>query len=159
MSTLSKAAVVQAFLADHKKFMRLLVDVSDALQRDDLAAARTLATQLNTVAGPHIAFEETVLYPALDDASHDHDFVEGLYDEHQQIVTALAELISNDSLTKKQLTAITHAFQSGTEHAEHCGTLISRLSNMDAADQRDALDDLIQLQEQEILWTDLKKEA
>lgn len=155
MSTLSKSAVVQAFLVDHRKFMKLLRDVGLALNAGDLAQARALAATLDKVAGPHIAFEEAVLYPAV--RGHDHTFVTGLYDEHQSIVRALDRLLNESELDATSRQEIADAFDQGVRHAEHCGTLVSQLSALSPDDQREALDELYQLRASDLKWTELKK--
>ncbi len=157
MSTIPKVAVVQAFLVDHKKFMKLLVDVHAALQCGDISRAKTLGVELNAVGGPHIAFEEAVLYPAIDAATQDRGFVGQLYGEHQTIVKALTELLRLDESDEQRLAEVTEAFRLGVEQAEHCGTLISRLSQMDECDQKEALDELIQLRSSKIVWTELTR--
>ena len=156
MATIPKSAVTQAFLTDHRKFMRLLRDVCQALNQGETEFARTLARELNHVAGPHIAFEETVLYPLLNEKS-DETFVEVLYQEHQTVVAALQKLLGSEHLTASELTEIQQAFTEGLSHAEHCGTLISSLAAMDDVDQREALDELQQLRASDITWTQLKK--
>lgn len=159
MATLSKSAVVQAFLVDHRKFMKLLLDVALALESSELEKARQFGTELNGVAGPHIAFEEAVLYPSLDEKTHERSFVTKLYDEHQAIVDGLRTLLEMDELDAETAASTAQVFHEGLEHAEHCGTLISRLAALDESDQREALDELIQLRSSGIQWTDLKKEA
>jgi hypothetical protein len=159
MSAAPNSAVVEAFLVDHKKFMRLLRDVSVALEEGDTELARQLARELDHVAGPHIAFEERVLYPALDVAIADRSFVRTLFQEHEQIVQALARLLDTQQLDARAVDELKSAFRAGLAHAEHCGTLISRLSALDEAEQREALDKLTRLRTSGLTWTKLKKEA
>ena len=87
---MSKSALVQAFLVDHRQFMKLLYDVSTALKDGDVKRARMLAENLNSIGGPHIAFEEAVLYPTLQAEGEERAFVDSLYDEHRDIVEAWA---------------------------------------------------------------------
>lgn len=159
MCALSKSAVVQAFLVDHRKFMKLLYDVGVALNAGDVQRARELGATLDKVGGPHIAFEEAVLYPTIDQQSDDRSFVPQLYDEHESIVQALSTLLSETEIDTKTLENLRVAFADGLEHAEHCGTLISRLSALDDVDQREALDELMQLRSTDVRWTQLRKDA
>lgn len=159
MSILSKSAVVQAFLVDHRKFMKLLRDVGEALNIGDVELARELGATLDKVGGPHIAFEETVLYPTIDEKTHDRAFVSNLYKEHQSIVAALARLLEDTELDAQDVDELKAAFAEGLEHAEHCGTLVSRLSALDAVDQQEALDELKQLRASDVTWTRLKRDA
>lgn len=156
MTTSAQTPLVKSFIDDHKAMMRLLRDVSVALNEDDVAQAKMLAEELNRLAGPHIAFEETVLYPLIDDQTGDRPFVENLYAEHQEILEAISQLADGE-LSPQKLEAVRAAFQSGLDHAEHCGTLISRLSSMSEADQQDAQDELDELRERNITWTQLRK--
>ncbi len=155
MSTSAEVAVVQAFLADHQKFMRLLHDVGVALGNHDVSRARELAQQLDIVAGPHIAFEEAVLYPAVGRGTQDPAFVRTLYDEHHSIVQALSRLLREGELDAQSLQDITSAFQKGLGHAEHCGTLISRLAALHKTEQQQALDKLLELRTSDLKWTEL----
>jgi hemerythrin-like domain-containing protein len=159
MSTLSKSAVVQAFLVDHRKFMKLLRDVGQALRDKDVEKAKTLGRELNRVAGPHIAFEEQVLYPTVEERTHDRVFVAKLYDEHQSIVRALARLLDASRLEAQDIVDLQNAFAQGVDHAEHCGTLISSLSAMDEVDQQEALDELKQLRATGMTWMQLRKDT
>ena len=158
MTAISKNAVVQAFLSDHKHFMQLLKHTTEALAAHDLESAKSNAKELNAVAGPHIAFEETVLYPALDNRTHERSFVEQLYKEHREIVDAVEELIECETMSSARIDELHNAFVDGLEHADHCGTLVSNLSAMDEGEQSDALDELKQLRVRKLKWTDLKKE-
>jgi hypothetical protein len=151
-------SLVQAFLSDHKTFMRHLRQVAEALHSHDAAAARALARRLDTIAGPHIAFEEAVLYPVIDDATQERGFVQGLYAEHQTVVAALGELIESREMSASRMDDLHSAFVKGLEHANHCGTLISRLATMDECELSDAFDELRQLRAQNIKWTDLTKD-
>lgn len=157
--TISHSALVSAFLTDHQRFMRLLRDVSLALEAADLPRAQELAIELDAVAGPHIAFEEQVLYPNLRRFTHDRSFVQSLYDEHAAIVDALARLVDDRPLPVDALPALQTAFQAGLDHAEHCGTLISRLAAMSDEEQQAALDRLEQLRLSGIKWTEAKRSA
>ncbi len=155
----SKSAVVQAFLADHQQFMKLLYEVGAALNAGDVERARQLGAELDRVAGPHIAFEESVLYPAIDKQTQDRSFVPRLYDEHTSIVRALSKLLATGEVDQQGLGELQTAFAEGLGHAEHCGTLISRLSALDPVDQQQALDELHRLRASNQKWTQLKKEA
>lgn len=153
MTTTSQNTVVQEFLEDHKQFMRLLHDVGIALGDRDLPRAQALAEQLDAVAGPHIAFEESVLYPAVERGTRDPAFVKSLYQEHGMIVQALSRLIQDRELDESSLQQITTAFRQGLGHAEHCGTLVSRLAALDENEQQIALKKLRQLRKTGGKWT------
>lgn len=159
MAATSRSAVVQAFLVDHQAFMKLLHEVATALDAGNVHQARQLGEQLDIVAGPHIAFEEAVLYPAIDDQTDDRAFVPQLYDEHAAIVEALARLLSAEEIDEETLGDLSAAFAAGLGHAEHCGTLISRLSSLSQGDQQKALAELLQLRSSNTRWTQLKKGA
>ncbi len=157
MSTLPKQAVVQAFLTDHRKFMKLLRDVEAALRAGDVERARSLGLMLDETAGPHIAFEEEVLYPALAARTSENTFVASLYDEHQSIRAALASLLDTPEPSPARQRELQQAFAEGLSHAEHCGTLVSQLSALDDVDQEEALDELKQWRTSGVRWTELRR--
>ncbi len=159
MSTLPQQAVVQAFLVDHRKFMRLLLDVEQALRAGDIDRARVLGEALDKTAGPHIAFEEEVLYPTLAERTKENAFVVSLYDEHQDIVAALASLLEEREVTPARQQELQRAFTEGLAHAEHCGTLVSQLAELDEVDQEEALDELKQWRARGVRWTELRRNA
>jgi hypothetical protein len=74
-------------------------------------------------------------------------------------VSALEKLLEETECDAKTLDDLQAAFSEGLEHAEHCGTLISRLAAMDEAGQREALDELVRLRTSGLTWTQLKKDA
>jgi hypothetical protein len=54
-----------AFLEDHRHLTKGLAGLLKSLRRSDAPGATMIARELDRVAGPHMAFEETVLYPEL----------------------------------------------------------------------------------------------
>ena len=82
----------EAFVEDHQHLTRGLNNILQALHRSDLQKAARMAGELDVLAGPHIQFEEEVLYPKVAKAQGE-EFVNGLYHEHQLGKDALKILV------------------------------------------------------------------
>jgi hypothetical protein len=155
MATNSKTALKREFLNDHRRMTRLLRDVVENLENGDIEAGRSLADELDQVAGPHIAFEETILYPAVGSAEG-VAFQQKLLAEHDQAREGLAQMLAAD---QSQLDDVAYrngvlaALHTGLKHAESCGTLVSHLEEMTDDQQRQALSRLKELRQIGSRWT------
>ena len=131
----------QEFVKDHQKltrgFSRIIEAVKDGKWSDAVEAAR----ELNREGGPHIAFEEEILYPRVAQ-SQGEDSVRHLYEEHQTAIGAIQFLLNHpsgaeiDQDTRPQLI---DKLQIGLDHAISCGTLLSYLTVLDEQTQSDLL--------------------
>ena len=147
---------MDAFLDDHRRMTRLLRDVAVALQKRDVQTAKSLARELDVVAGPHIEFEEEVLYPATASSSGP-DFQKKLLSEHEQVCSGLARLLAADTEQLRDaqfLRSVEDAIRGGLKHAESCGTLVSHLETFTTEQQQQAFDRLQQLKRTPRRWTE-----
>jgi hypothetical protein len=151
----TRKPLIAEFLIDHQQFSRLLYEISKLLDEDKLDQARKRAIELNQVAGPHIAYEESELYSrlaALGEKSVTEEFLVG---EHHQVLQALKRLLAEEELTGDQLESVKAGFRSALKHAEHCGSLISLMARLDEQQQSDSLVKLLDLRKQGRNWTEL----
>ncbi len=148
--------LILEFLKDHQQFARLLLQISKLLDQGQIEEARNRARELDELAGPHIAYEEAELYPRLASLGEREVTEETLVDQHHDALQALRMLIDHDSANPQQLEAIQVGFRHALEHVEHCGSLISLMSQLDEDQQAASLSELKRLRDHGPKWTDYK---
>ncbi|MEQ8837451.1 MAG: hemerythrin domain-containing protein, partial [Lacipirellulaceae bacterium] len=149
----------ELFLQDHKDFTRKLNCLVEQLDQGSLAAAKRTAFELDVLAGPHVAFEEEVLYPVTGKAQGT-PFQTRLLREHDQTQAGLVRLLSanEDELNDPGFVkAVADALRKGLEHAESCGTLVSHLGMLSKEEESKAAQRFKELKEEERRWTELPR--
>lgn len=133
------------FAHDHRHLTRGFSEIIRALQVNDWAEAQRLAAWLNQKGGPHIDFEERILYPEVA-AARGQDYANNLYREHRVAISALEDLISldPDARTEELKSSLIERLQVGLDHAVSCGTLLSHLTIHDVPTQEKMLEELRQ---------------
>ena len=126
-------ALEEEFASDHRELTRGFARLLELLESGEDAEASRLANHLDQVAGPHIEFEETVLYPAVERAEGS-DFAARLYGEHRTAFEAIDLLLTHsedkpiDAETRQRLI---EQVQNGLDHAVSCGSLMGHLTALD----------------------------
>ncbi len=151
--------LVVEFLHDHQQMSRLLYSITQLLKADKVEQAREQARELNELAGPHIAYEECELYPRLAQLGEKRVSKELLVGQHHEVVDALEQLLKGNSFDEQSLKEIIDGFQTGLNHAEHCGSLISLMCRLDEQQQQESLEKLLQLRNEGKKWTDLSRNS
>ena len=82
-----------AFVEDHRSMTRGYRELIELLDQGDFVAASHAASRLDTIAGPHIEFEEKYLYPHVA-KSRGNTYMSRLFDEHDDVATTLVEILS-----------------------------------------------------------------
>jgi len=152
--------LAQEFVNDHQKLTRGFSRIIEAINDDRWSAAVDEAQELNRAGGPHIAFEEDVLYPQVRQ-SRSEPYVRNLYDEHQVAIAAIQFLLSHPEPAKigpDAKAALIDKLQTGLDHAISCGTLLSILTTLDQQKQSDLLSKLQQHRAEGKTMTDLAKQ-
>jgi hemerythrin-like domain-containing protein len=153
-----KRGLHEAFLTDHRVLTRGLQQIREALEQGAVSEASALARDLDSRVGPHMEFEETVLYPRLVQPLG-KAFVRQLYREHSEGREAIRQLIvltgGSDSLATAQRKALIAHMDAILEHVLSCGTLLSHLDCLPQTEQRSMLERLEALSGQGHKWTDL----
>jgi len=129
----------------------------DVLERDGAEDCVDAAMEVDRIAGPHIAFEETILYPRVATARGE-EFVEKLRHEHRLVLEAIRFLLGRDktqSLAKEDRTRLIEQVQTGIDHAATCGTLLSHITTLSHDQQTQMLCRLEDLRVLGLHWTDL----
>lgn len=144
------------FLADHKKMTRGFRDLIKALEAHDIPAAKELALKLDLAAGPHIEFEEHVLYPTVEE-DRGQEYGETLRQEHQVARSALRFVLEHDDelLRPEDRARVIQQLRVGFEHAVSCGSLLSHLTVLDPESQAQMLNTLKEYRERKLRWTEL----
>ena len=151
----TKIPLIAEFLKDHQQFSRLLSEIDRLLAVEKYELARQRASELNALAGPHIAYEETELYPRLAALGEHNVSQQLLVEQHHDALDAVRLLISKHNLTPLQVKAIRSGIKLGLNHAEHCGSLISLMAQLSEEDQAKSLTQLYRLRYEGKLWTEL----
>jgi len=155
MTADDRSELANEFLKNQRRMTRLLRDVVVRLEDGDVEVARSLADELDNVAGPHIAFEESILYPAVGGVEGEA-FQQQLLGEHEQARAGLSALLSADdsSLSEGDYRRnIVAALRAGLKHAESCGTLVTHLEELTDDQQRLGLERLDELRQAGGRWT------
>ncbi len=137
-----------AFLEDHRAMTRGFKRALDAVEANRMDDAVRAADDVDRVAGAHIAFEETVLYPRLREIVGD-TYVDQLFDEHGEGRKAIASLLEardgaadESAVDRGQVVA---QLQTALDHAVTCGTLLSHVDAFSSAEQESMLARLLAL--------------
>ena len=144
-------------MEDHRHLTQGLSNILQALRDDNLERAIQMAEDLDRVAGPHIEFEEELLYPEVG-KSRSPDYVSRLYREHQVALAAVKALINSKTqgrLEPQLKEQILQNLKTGLDHAISCGNLLSHVTSLDQKRQDEMLARLLDLRRIGRRWSEL----
>ncbi len=144
------------FLDDHRHLTQALARLREAVRNGDPGEAGRLADEVDRLAGPHMTFEEKLFYPALRTRLGTR-FVDQLYHEHRHGLAAIRELESEPDAavgSAAERARILEQVEAMLEHAVTCGSLLSRLDDLDPEEEDAMLRELLALREHPVRWTD-----
>ncbi len=145
----------QAFVEHHRRLNRGLQEIVESLQRNEVAEAVARAEVLDQIAGPHIEFEEEVLYPLVA-KNVDSNFAARLYGEHRVGKNALATLLKKrKNLGPDERTRLVEDFRLALDHVTSCGSLLSQLTNLEPEEQQHFLERMREIADVGHRWTQL----
>lgn len=155
-TTMTYTRLEQEFLEDHRHLTRGFQSLIDAVERNDVERCRRDASELDCIAGPHIEFEEHVLYPRVRNARGD-ELGTRLLREHQVARSALLFLESRgtEPLNPADRARVLEQLRVGLEHAVTCGTLLNHLTVLDDTEQDEMLKRLHEFKSNNMRWTEL----
>jgi len=139
-----KNQLSQAFKADHALLGSNFYTLATSLRNKDIACAKEVVKKINIEAGPHIAFEEDVFYPALERFIETEE-LEQMYEEHRlgrallTKVLALDETKELEDSTQKALLAEIDAIET---HIAGCGELFGMMGSLTEDETQDLLNKL-----------------
>lgn len=152
--TFEQIPLVREFLADHQQMSQLLLHTLVSLEEDDVVAAVASADALDRVAGPHIAYEESELYPRISGEKLISETTAVMYAEHREAVLAVKKLLDNPRPNETTKLEIIEGLRTGVRHAEHCGSLVSLLAALPEPEQEASLQKLFEFRKGGRPWTD-----
>ena len=146
----------QQFVDDHRHLTQGFQSLIESVEKNDTARCRRDADELDRVAGPHIKFEELVLYPKVRQ-DRGNEMASRLLREHQVGRSAIAFLESHtgDSLSPVDRARVLEQLRVGLDHAVTCGTLLSHLTVVSKPEQTEMLNQLQEIKKQQTRWTEL----
>lgn len=149
----------EAFIEDHRCLTQGFSELLDALQGNDLAAAASIADEIDRKAGPHIEFEEEVMYPEVK-RSRGAVYADRLFQEHKTAFDAIRFLLDQAGagrLEEADRQRLIQQAETGLEHAISCGTLLSYLSVLDSDVQTRLLEQLNEFRRAGHRWTEYER--
>ena len=121
---MAKLDPIAEFREDHRKVRDGLLDMIEALQLRNVAKARGILGNLNTLVGPHFRYEEETLYPTL--RKFLGEYVAQLIKEHDGVIataSACAELLKKEVLNEKESQEASNAARALLIHVSNCDGL------------------------------------
>lgn len=121
---MSKLDVIAEFREDHRKVRDGILDIFDALKAKNVAKARKILGDINTLVGPHFRYEEEHLYPKL--KFFLGEYVDQLLKEHDSAIETArtcARLLQKDKLTDKEAEQAANAARAILIHVSNCDGL------------------------------------
>jgi hypothetical protein len=147
------------FVEDHQRLHRNLVRTIEAVRAADRVGARQAAEELDRDAGPHIAFEEAVLYPQVAAAVGDA-YADELYQEHgagRAAIERLAGSQGTEPLSPGEQEGLLPELEALQEHILGCGSLLSHLCTLQPVQQERLLHHLLQFRNEGRRWSELPR--
>lgn len=135
---------IAEFREDHRKVRDGLLDIIEALKAKDVAKARGILGNLNTLVGPHFRYEEETLYPAL--KKYLGEYVDQLISEHDGVVDtarACVQLLEKDTLTDEEAEEAANAARALLIHVSNCDGLAILSERFDPKELKDLADRFI----------------
>ena len=147
----------EAFGEDHRRLVRGFADLKTALERGDPDDARRIADRLDRAAGPHIQFEEEVLYPRVRRGAGPVLRRPALHRARRRPRRdpAGAGPAVGIAPAARATRAADRRAQTTLDHALSCGTLLSHLTTLDPGQQADLLELLEEMRRRAMRWTEL----
>lgn len=125
--------VIETFQTEHREVRDLLLDLSDAIENEELERARELVRETNEHTGPHFQYEEDALYPALI-PFFGEEMVKELVAEHDDAIAAarrLAELTDQESISAEKKQEALRQLPTMLVHVSDCDGLVVYLEKAD----------------------------
>jgi len=130
---------IAEFREDHRRVRDGIFAITEALGEKNVANAREILGNLNSLVGPHFRYEEESLYPAL--RRFLGEYVDQLLSEHNKVIDtakACASLLGKDTLVEKEAEDAKKAALALLVHVSNCDGL-AILSERFTKDELDEL--------------------
>jgi hypothetical protein len=126
------------FRAEHRAGRDAFLGIGEALRARDSARIGELIGRANTVIGPHMQYEEEVMYPELAVLFGD-EYVERMLADHDRafvVASTLMEIASKPEITDADVEAGNTAIQHLLPHVTDCDGLVLAIEVLPADAQR-----------------------
>lgn len=153
--------VIETFQEEHREVRDTLLELSDAIEADDMERAHALVQEANEHAGPHFQYEEDALYPALIQFFGEKK-VKELVEEHDEAIDAartLADLTQQDSLSAEERQEALRALPDMLVHVSDCDGLTVYLEKADDEVFEEIEQSIEQAHEQNLTLIEYAEEA
>jgi len=153
---MARTELEKEFIEDHQKLTSSFQKLIGAVELNDPKRMRASAESLDKVAGPHMAFEESVLYPQVGRDRGD-GFEQRLLQEHQVARSAILFLTDHSEvpLEPKNRALVLEQLRVGLDHAIACGALLSHITVSSDERQQEMLNELRKLRSKGVRWSEL----
>jgi len=128
-----ETCVIETFQTEHRETRDRLLELSNAIENEDLDRARDLVREIDETAGPHFQYEEDALYPALI-PFFGKEKVKELVAEHDEAIEAartLAELTDQNALSEAEKQEALRQLPTIMVHVSDCDGLTVYLEKAD----------------------------
>ncbi len=105
LNHLSKIDPILETREDHLKVRDTLLNLIDAIKKQDVTKAFELLITLDKLGGPHFRFEEETMYPILK-RFFGEEYYNRLLEEHDRVIKAakqIAEILGKGSITSEEV--------------------------------------------------------
>jgi hypothetical protein len=120
------AEFTEGFRAEHRAGRDTFLEIGQALRNRDRVRIGELMDQANTLIGPHMQYEEQVMYPELGVLFGD-EYVERMLSDHDgafTVAATLMEIASKPEITDNDVDAGNAAIQHLLPHVTDCDGLV-----------------------------------
>lgn len=148
--------VIETFQEEHREVRDILLDLSDAIEAENLDRAHELVQEANRHAGPHFQYEEDALYPAMIQFFGEEK-VKELVTEHDEAIAAarrLHELTQQDSLSEGEKQEALRQLPTMLVHVSDCDGLTVYLERADDEVFEDIQESIEAAHDQELTLTE-----
>lgn len=146
-----------AYMEDQRFLAQSFARLFQAIDDGDAGLSAEIAADINQHAGPHIQFEEEVLYPRLA-TLQSPAYVSRLYREHQiavEVIRAVLIRPSNESFGVDERAELSKKAHEAIKHCVACGNTMSFLSVLDDARQTEIFEQLQSYRDNACDWIEL----
>ncbi|MDQ4108099.1 MAG: hemerythrin domain-containing protein [Actinomycetota bacterium] len=129
----------EGFRNEHRAARDIFLGIGEALRRRDPATIGELMAQADAGIGPHMRYEEEVMYPALAPL-YGQDYVERMLEDHDRaygVAGRLMELASHDPITDGDIEEGNRIIQGLLPHVTDCDGLVLAIEVLPSERQRE----------------------
>jgi hemerythrin-like domain-containing protein len=127
-----KHEVIENFTEEHREVRDTLMDLVEAVKRDDVETAREKLAEIDELSGPHFRYEEETLYPALVEYFGEEQVID-LVEEHDEAIETARELdklLQDETVPEDEKDSIVETVSPLLVHVSDCEGLTIYMEEM-----------------------------